>query len=130
MKNLLFALFLVISSASYAQSLSEISGKYLRPRNTTEELREGLNQIENLCSISPQEKCNRLIAIAYYLIANNYYAEAWSTYKKDATLVPPILLKANELFSRANEYLPITEFTETQKNIMLNDKNYYEALVK
>lgn len=129
MKNLILIILLLLSSFSYSQSLTEIYAAYIQPKNTPEEIQEGLKQVENLCNVNPQEKCNKAKATAYYLLADNFYAEAWSVYKTDSTLVQPILLKANKLYNKAFKYMPITDFTEEQKNSMLNDKNYFEALI-
>lgn len=130
MKKIILILVLIVSSTIQSQTLTEVYSKYIQPTNSTDELKEGLKQVENICNIQPQEKCNKAKATAYYLLADNYYAEAWNTYKTDSTLVKPILLKANELFNKANELMPITEFSESQKNIMLNDKNYLESYIK
>lgn len=129
MKNLIVILVIFISASVQSQTLTEIYSKYIQPSSNTEELKEGLTKIEKLCKTNPQEKCNKAKASALYLMADNYYSEARQVYKVDTTLVQPILLKANELFNKASEYMPITAFTENQKNTMLNDKNYFEALV-
>jgi len=129
MKNIFLILAFIVSSTIQSQTLTEVYSKYIQPTNSIEDLQEGLKQVNNICEVTPQEKCNKAKASAYYLMADSYYAKAWSTYKTDTTLVQPILLKANDLFNKANKLMAITEFSESQKNMMLNDKNYFESLV-
>lgn len=128
MKNLTFILILFLSLSVQSQTLSEVYSEYIQPTATTETLQEGLTQIEKLCETNPQEKCKKAKATALYLMANNCYIEAREVYKADTTLVQPILIKATELLNEATAYMPIADFSESQKNTMLNDKNYFEAL--
>ncbi len=130
MKHFLLILAFLASSAIQSQTLTEVYSRYIQPSSSIEGLQEGLAQVNSICDVTPQEKCNKAKATAYYLMADIYYSEARQVYKADTTLVKPILIKATKLLNEASDYMQITEFTESQKNIMLNDKNYFEALLK
>lgn len=128
MKKLLLLLALIISfTTSQAQSLNEVFSKYIQPNSTTDELREGLQKIEELCSLTPQEKCNKAKASALYLLANDYYGAAYNVYFVDAALANPILEKAKLYYDMAYKLMPIESFTEVQKNTMLDQKNKLES---
>lgn len=130
MKHLILLLAFIVSATIQSQTLTEVYSKYIQPTNSTEELQEGLKQINSICDVTPQEKCNKAKATAYYLMADNYYAEARQVYKVDTTLVKPILVKATELYNKALKLKQITEFTESQKNTMLESKHYFESFIK
>lgn len=127
MKKLLVITALLLSVTIQAQSLDDVFNKYITPNSSTQELREGLKQIDELCSTNPVEKCNKAKAYAYYLLADNYYNAAYSIYFVDQELAAPVLQKAKELFDKANNLQPLNTFTEVQKNILLESKRKLEA---
>ncbi|MFK5891355.1 MAG: hypothetical protein QM486_11565 [Flavobacteriaceae bacterium] len=127
MKNLLLIIVILLTVSAQSQSLNDVFKKYLQPRSTAEQLRIGFKKVEDLCATTPEEKCNKAKASALFLLSNKYYAAVYQLYSVDKELAVPILEKANELYNKANSYMPITEFTTSQKRMMLGYKIRFEA---
>lgn len=127
MKKLFLISILLFAINLQAQSLTEVFSKYIQPTSTTQDLREGLKQVEALCATTPQEKCNKAKASALYLLADDYYGAAYNIYMVDPEMAKPILDKAIELYNQANQLTPIDQFSEVQKNILLDSKHKLEA---
>jgi hypothetical protein len=127
MKKLLLIALLLGFTSLQAQTLNDVFSKYVQPRSTTEQLREGIKLIDELCATAPEDKCSKAKASAYYLLANRYYEAATSMYDVDPELVPVILEKANENYNLANSIFPITEFNESQQTTLLDQKRKLEA---
>ncbi|WP_166964646.1 hypothetical protein [Yeosuana marina] len=127
MKKLLLLTAFLIAASVQSQSLTEIYSQYIQPRSSADELREGFKKVEALCAVTPQEKCNKAKASALYLLCDDYYAAAYQVYQVDPELAKPILTKAKTLFTQANGYMSIDDFTEEQKNMMLDSKLHFES---
>lgn len=127
MKKILLITALLVGTVSQAQSLTAIYSEYIQPTASAEELREGFNKVEALCAVTPEEKCNKAKASALYLLCDDYYEAAYQVCQVDKELAQPILNKAKALYKQANSYMLIDDFTEEQKNILLNSKHLFES---
>lgn len=110
-----------------AQTLSEVFSSHIQPQSTTIVLQEGLKQIETICEATPNEKCSKAKASAYYLIADRYFEAAHEVLNVDPILVTPILKKANDYFSKANTVLALENFTAAQQSMMIDAKRRIES---
>lgn len=126
MKKLLLIPFLLFAINLQAQSLTEVFSQYIQPQSSTQDLREGLRQVEAICATSPQEKCNKAKASALYLLADDYYQAAYQVQLVDPELVKPILAKAEALYNQANTLMPITQFGKSQQHMLLESKRHFE----
>lgn len=125
-KSIFLLLALGMPLISGAQTLDDIAAKYIQPNSTTNELKKGLAEVDQLC-FTNETKCARARGFANYLLSDDYFGATYSILLVDAELALPVFNKANELYSKANEYLPFEELTEMEKNILLESKNRLEA---
>ncbi|WP_435135750.1 hypothetical protein [Formosa sp. A9] len=130
MKKLLFIVCLLTTFISKSQSLTTIFKEYVRPHSTTEDLRTGLKEIEQWCATNPEPKCTKAKASALYFLSDRYYQAAYQVYIVDQTLADPILQKAQALFSQANNLLPIDSYSESDKHMLLESKQQFDAHLK
>jgi|GEM_PF-3738964 len=127
MKNLLLTLSLMAISFVQGQTLDDVVVSHIQPTSTTEQLRQGLEKIETLCS-TDKEKCNKAKGYAYYLLADDYYGAAYEVFSVDEDLAAPILNRAKEMLELANKHYPESKLTEVQKNVLMDSKHKLEAL--
>ena len=130
MKHLILILTFLIAGVIQSQSLTDVYSQYIQPRSSADELRLGLKKIEDICSVSPEEKCSKAKASALYLLSNAYFDAAYNIYLVDKVMSKPVIDKAQDLYAMAYEFMPIEEFTESQKNIMLDSKSKFESLLE
>jgi hypothetical protein len=129
MKKLLL-LLLLTCGFTQAQTLQETFKKFIQPTNTAKELLEGIEQLEKLCETTPQEKCDKAKAMAFYLLSDKYYQSAYAVYQVDQELGLPIKQKADEIYQKANALISIENFSSSEKNMMLDNKNRFETKYK
>lgn len=126
-KTILLLLVLSFSTITYSQTLKQITKENIQPKLSTTEVKEGIRKAKELCKTKPQEKCNKVIASGYYLIADDYYKVAYEVYLVDSIMAKPIFKKADSLFKKAKSYMPITEYSEIQKNLLIGNKRSIES---
>ncbi|MBV7268389.1 hypothetical protein [Winogradskyella luteola] len=126
MKTSLLTLALLVMGFAQAQDLQTIYKDKIKSRSTTEVLKEGLSQIEDLCAIEPQEKCNKAKASALYLIADDYYNAALQVAMVELELSVPILKKAVNYYNEAEALKPIDEFSASDRFLLSSGKKNFE----
>jgi hypothetical protein len=131
MKNLFLLLLLLASSITIAQDLStdEVYERYIGGRKTEVQLKEGIRLLENNCVDSEKYNCNRIQAIAYYKLSNEYYYLADQCAYLDEELAAYIASKAQLVFDKATSFMSLDDFTHMEKNIMLKYKNGYQSFL-
>lgn len=122
MKELLFISALIICSFAQSQNVDAIFKKYIKSSSTTADLKEGLYQLEELCAVTPEEKCKKAKAMALYLIADDYYAVIYQLNQVDKDLSEPILKKADRYYNKAEDLFPLKDFDKSQQRILVEYK--------
>jgi len=123
---LFFLLSVSLTSLLQAQSLSAVFSDYLQPNNTSEQVTEGLKQVEALCEATPHEKCNKAKAVGYYLLSDYQYSLAYIN-KDDKTVFKSHLNTAQTLFKKASAFMPIEAFPESSQYAILDSKFQLES---
>lgn len=118
MKKLLFITALIICSFAQSQNVDSIFKQYITSNSTTEDLKEGLYQLEELCAVTPEEKCTKAKAMALYLIADDYYAVIYQLNQVDKDLSKPIQDKADRYYKKAEDLFPLKDFDKSQQRML------------
>lgn len=126
MGKLPLLLVLCLPVLASAQTLDDVAERYIQPLSTTEELRQGLEQVDELCS-TDETKCARARGFAHYLLSDDYFEATYNVLLVDAELAQPVYKKATELYEMAIAYLPLEQLTEVERNVLLESKYKLEA---
>lgn len=129
MKKILVICLMLSMAFSYSQSVEEILKEKIQPRKTTETIKEGLDELKKICALKQEEGCDKVQAIALYLIADDYYNAAYQVVMVEPELSIPILKKAIEYYKEAESLKPISEFTARQKFLLGSGKKNFEDFI-